>query len=238
MDILLIGYGKMGKTIETLATNQGHSILGKIDLDNRKDMTVLLSKADVAIEFTTPHTAVENILTCIRACVPVVCGTTGWLDRIGEVEKEVESANGTFFYASNFSIGVNIFFQLNKYLAEMMDAFPEYNVLMEEVHHTEKKDAPSGTAITLAEGVIGKLTRKDEWTNNQLGATNEVSIFSKRIGTIFGNHEVQYHNNIDTIKISHEAFNREGFAHGALKAAEWIIDKKGIFTMDDMLGLK
>jgi len=237
MKILLIGYGKMGKTIERLALNQGHEVIGKVDINNCDSLVKHLEMAEVAIEFTTPDTAYNNIITCINANVPVVSGTTGWLDKYEVVVSETNRLKAAFFYASNYSIGVNIFFELNKYLAKMMNAFSDYNVLMEEIHHTDKKDAPSGTAITLAEDVISQLDRKTSWICNEPGLENDIGIYYKRIGKVFGIHKTQYHNDIDTIKISHESFGREGFANGALKAAEWLLDKKGVFGMEDMLAL-
>lgn len=237
MKILLIGYGKMGRTIERIAQDQGHTISGKIDIHNQQSLESSLKESDVAIEFTTPETAFSNILACARAKVPVVSGTTGWLENYDEAVKQINTLGGTLFYASNYSIGVNIFFELNKYLARMMNNFDDYDVLMEEIHHTEKKDAPSGTAITLAEGILENMDRKKLWNLNQIGNSDDISVYSKRIGKVFGIHETQYHNEVDTIRISHEAFSREGFASGALKAAEWIIDKKGVLGMNDLLGL-
>lgn len=237
MKILLLGYGKMGQTIEKLAKVQGHEIVGTIDINNMDTLGSSLSNTDVAIEFTTPDTAADNIKQCISAGVPVVSGTTGWLDRYQEIVNYTAAKKGAFFYSSNYSIGVNIFFELNKYLAKIMNNFTDYEVLTEEIHHTEKKDSPSGTAITVAEGILSNLDRKDKWAENDIRLDNELSIYAKRIGKVFGIHEVQYHNNIDTVRISHEAFSREGFANGAIKAAEWLQHKKGVFSMDDMLGL-
>jgi len=237
MNILVIGYGKMGKTIERLSLEKAHHIIGKIDLHNQSSLKEYLPKADVAIEFSTPETAYSNIMTCIESQVPVISGTTGWLDRFEEVVSATKKNNASFFYSSNYSIGVNIFFELNKHLAKIMNHFNEYDVLTEEIHHIEKKDSPSGTAITIAEGIIENMDRKSSWEENQISSKSELSIYSKRIGKTFGIHEVQYHNEIDSVRISHEAFGREGFASGAIRAAEWIIGKKGVFNMDDMLGL-
>lgn len=237
MRILLIGYGKMGKTIERLAKDKGHQIVGTVDIDNEDSLPEMLASADVAIEFTSPETAYQNIITCLRSNVPVVSGTTGWLDKFDDVVAETKRENGTFFYAFNYSIGVNIFLELNKHLAKLMNNFTDYDVLMEEIHHTGKKDAPSGTAISLAEDVVEHLERKKSWLLNEIGSADELGIYSKRVGKVFGIHEIQYHSDVDTIKIAHEAFGREGFASGAIRAAEWSIGKKGVYGMKDMLGL-
>lgn len=237
MKILLIGYGKMGKTIEKLAIERGHTIAGKVDVNNMDLLPQLLDDADVAIEFTQPETAYDNILECINSNTPVVSGTTGWLDQYDAASKHTLDNNGALFYSSNYSIGVNVFFELNKYLAKLMNNFTDYDVLTEEHHHIQKKDSPSGTAITIAEGILENLDRKTSWKENSICENNELSIYAKRIGKVYGYHDVQYHNEIDTIKISHNAFSREGFANGAIKAAEWLLDKKGVFGMQDMLGL-
>lgn len=238
MKIALIGYGKMGKTIEQLAITAGHTVLMKIDKDNADELTVPnLRKADVAIEFTQPETAFDNISSCLEAGVPVVSGTTAWLDRYEEAVELCKKEGGAFFYASNFSIGVNIFFSLSEYLAKMMDPYAQYEVSMEEIHHTQKLDAPSGTAITLAEGIIKQLNRKSSWQSEDADNESIMPIYSKRIDKVPGTHHVKYYSDIDEIEIVHTAKSREGFARGALSAAEWLVGKKGVFGMKDMLGI-
>lgn len=238
MNIALIGYGKMGKAIEEIADNKGHCIVLKIDLDNKKDLTISnLQKADVAIEFTGPDTAADNIYVCMDAGVPVISGSTGWLNKLAAVQDYCKEKNGSFLYASNFSIGVNLFFELNKKLAALMTNFPEYNVTIEETHHTQKKDAPSGTAITLAEQVIEEIPHKSSWTNDAATSDSQLSIVSKRIDPAPGTHIVKYKSAIDDIEIIHTAHNRMGFASGALMAAEFIQNRKGIFTMKDVLNI-
>lgn len=236
MKILLIGYGKMGKTIEKLAKDKGHSIVGIIDVNNHNDLESLLEKSDVAIEFTNPESAYHNLLKCAKSKTPVVCGTTGWLDHYDQLVQEVEKNSSAFFYASNYSIGVNIFFAINEKLAQMMNAYPDYGVEIDETHHTEKKDAPSGTAITIAEGIYDHMDRVNDW---QLEGTevDKVNIKSHRIGQVYGKHTVTYDSPIDQIVITHDAHTRDGFAMGAILAAEWIIGKKGTFGMKEMLGL-
>lgn len=229
MKIVLIGYGKMGKEIERLALGRGHSIVAKIDVDNQADLQYLSSAdADVAIEFSNPASAYTNILTCIKKQIPVVCGTTGWLEKKAEVAALTKENDATFFYASNYSIGVNLFFRLNKMLAELMAPQKEYDIYTNEIHHLEKKDSPSGTAITIAEGIIEANATKDKWVNNEIPASNEVAIWSQRESIIPGTHTVKYISKVDQIEITHEAFNREGFALGAVIAAEWIQNKKGV----------
>ncbi len=237
MRILLIGYGKMGKTIERLAEAKGHQIVGKIDMNNAKDLRLSLENADVAIEFTNPESALNNITTCIEKKVPVICGTTGWLKEIDVVKRALETSGGAFFYASNYSIGVNIFFELNKKLAKMMNHYPEYTIQIDETHHTEKLDAPSGTAITLAEGVCENVDRKASWILSQPDQQDKVNIDSHRIGKVYGKHTVTYNSQIDHISITHDAHTRDGFAMGALLAAEWIIGKEGFYGMKDLLGI-
>lgn len=242
MKIAIIGYGKMGKTIEKLALEAGHEVILKIDSRNQSSLTgENLRKADVAIEFSRPETAFENIKTCLKAGIPVVVGTTAWLDKLDEAKKLCEKTDGAFFYASNFSIGVNIFFALSRYLAGLMDDQPQYDVSMEEIHHKQKLDHPSGTAITLAEGILKNLHRKSAWVASldepKPGISgSELPIVSKRIDPAPGTHIVTWASGIDTIEISHTAHSREGFAAGALAAAEWIVGKKGSFEMKDMLG--
>lgn len=232
MKIALLGYGKMGKTIERLAVQRGHSIV------YTRDETLTegeLTRADVAIEFSTPEAAAENISSCFELDIPVVSGTTGWLDKFDDILKKRESCNGSFIYASNFSVGVNLFFKLNEYLAGIMKAWPEYDVSIEEIHHTEKKDAPSGTAISLAEGILDH-SEKDGWKLNSEDP-KKINISAKRIDDVKGTHEVNYKSEIDSIQIEHKAHSRDGFAIGALLAAEWLIGKKGVYTMQDVLAL-
>jgi len=233
MKIILLGYGKMGKVIERVALQRGHEIAARIDIDNQQDLDT--AKGDVVIEFSHPDGAVENISRCLRRNLPVVCGTTGWLSRKSEIEALCLQVNGTFFYASNYSLGVNVFFKLNEYLANMMDKFPDYDIDMEETHHTEKKDAPSGTAITLAEGVIRNMSRKKYWVNQKSTEVEKLVIESFRVDQVPGTHVVRYNSPIDDIEIKHTAHSREGFGRGAVMVAEWILDKKGILGMDDYL---
>jgi len=236
MKIALLGYGKMGKAIEEIALQKGHNIVLRIHDQNLDELTKKnLQKADVAIEFTSPQSAAYNILLCFESGVPVVCGTTGWLAQMDMVQQKCKEHNGTFLYASNFSIGVNIFFELNKKLAELMKHQLNYNVSIEEIHHTEKKDAPSGTAITLAEEIIRTSQQKNKWVNKISDTPNELSIISKRIDPAAGTHSVKYSSDVDDIEIIHTAHNRKGFAAGAVLAAEFIFDKKGIFSMKDVL---
>lgn len=236
MKIALIGYGKMGQAIEEIALQKGHSICLAINSKNTKDLTKEnLQKADVAIEFTTPENAVNNILLCFGAGVPVVCGTTGWLDNFDKVKDNCNKKNASMLYASNFSIGVNIFFEVNKKLAAMMNK-QEYAVAIEETHHTQKKDAPSGTAITIAEEILKAFPEKKQWVNYKSEKDEDLSIISHRIDPAAGMHAVKYSSDVDDIEIIHTAHNRKGFAAGAVLAAEFIRGKKGIFTMKDVLG--
>ena len=233
MKILLVGYGKMGKTIERVATERGHQISGRIDVDNLGDLEK--AQADVAIEFSHPDAAYSNIRKCIERNIPVVCGTTGWLDRKPEVEAFTKEKGGTFFYASNYSLGVNLFFKFSEHLARIMNRFPAYDVSINEVHHAQKKDAPSGTAITLAEGVIRNLDRKKRWVKNSTENAADLEIQSFRIDDVPGTHVIKYNSDIDDIEIKHTAHNREGFALGAVMVAEWVREKRGILNMDDYL---
>lgn len=238
MKIALIGYGKMGKAIEAIATAKGHEIVHRIDLNSQHLLEKEhLGQADVAIEFTTPETAYSNILKCFEANVPVVCGTTGWLEKLPEIKAQCLEKHQAFLYASNFSVGVNIFFEINKRLAELMASQPQYDVQMEEIHHTQKKDAPSGTAITLAEQILEKLDRKTGWVNKSADQPESLSIISKREDPAPGTHSITYTSEIDDISITHTAHSREGFAAGAVVAATWLFGKKGIFTMKDVLDL-
>lgn len=233
MKIALVGYGKMGKTIERIAVERGHVVSGKIDVDNPQDLDTV--EADVAIEFSHPDAAYANVVRCLERKIPVVCGTTGWLGRKGEADALARSTGGSFFYASNYSLGVNIFFKLNEYLAKMMNNFSSYDVSIDEVHHNQKKDAPSGTAITLAEGVLKHVQRKKKWINTSSGKPEEIEIHSFRIDDVPGTHVIKYASMIDDVEIRHTAHTREGFALGAVMVAEWILDKRGVLNMDDFL---
>lgn len=227
----------MGKIIEQLAVENGHEVVLKVNDENLEDFTPAnLKKADVAIEFSTPETAFANVTACFRAGLPVVCGTTAWLDKINDARAVCLAENSAFLYTSNFSIGVNIFFAMSRYLARLMNGQPQYDVSIEEVHHTQKIDAPSGTAITLANDVLKSLERKSSWVNREAQLPEEVSIISKRIDNVPGTHHVNWSSEVDSIEITHTAHSREGFAAGALAAAQWIIGKKGNFEMTDMLG--
>lgn len=238
MNIALIGYGKMGKAIEEIAVQRGHLIVLKIDENNLADFNAeKMAMADVAIEFTGPHTALDNIKKTIGFAIPLVCGSTGWTEKMDEVNQLVKEKSGTFLYASNFSIGVNIFFEVNKRLAALMAPHKEYEVILEEVHHTQKKDAPSGTAITLAEQVLNEIKRKKRWVNELSDNPEDLEIISQREDPAPGTHHVKYSSAVDDIEIIHTAHNRKGFAAGAVLAAEFIKDKKGIFSMKDVLGL-
>lgn len=237
MKIALLGYGKMGKEIEKIALSRGNEIVLKIGADNLSDLTEdNLSKADVAIEFSTPDTAYDNIQLCFKSNVPVVVGTTGWLDKLDDCVNQTKEGKG-LFYASNFSVGVNVFFEINKKLAQLMAPYSDYKVAMEEIHHTEKLDAPSGTAITLAEGVIENIPTVGKWVNEETDNSSEVGIVSKRIEKVPGTHVITYENEIDEIYIKHTAHNRKGFALGAVLAAEFMAGKSGFHGMSDLLGL-
>lgn len=238
MKIALIGYGKMGHAIEDIAVKNGHEIVLTISIENTEDLTLQnLQKADVAIEFTGPESAVFNLNTCFDAGVPVVCGSTGWLDEWENIKHACLKKNGSLLYASNFSIGVNLFFELNSYLSQLMKDYEAYEVKMEEIHHTQKRDAPSGTAITLAEQIMQNIHWKKQWVNEENSNKEQLEILSKRIDPAPGTHKVMYTSAVDDIEIIHTAHNRIGFAGGAVKAAEFLKDKKGIFTMKDVLGL-
>ena len=229
MKIALLGYGRMGQAIEKIAIKRGHTIVAKIDKDNKDENYI----ADVAINFSVPMAAYYNIKDAINKKIPVVCGTTGWLDRLNEIETLCQQSEGAFLYASNFSLGVNLFFELNEKLAEMMQKQPQYTASIEEIHHTQKIDKPSGTAITLAEGI-----KSEDNTWNLIDNIEEgVQINSIRKDDVPGIHSVKYHSEVDEISITHTAYNRTGFALGAVLAAEWIQDKKGIFSMKDVLQL-
>lgn len=232
MRIALFGYGKMGKMIEQIAIDRNHEIVAKIDTDT---VEIDFSSIDVAIDFSLPEAAFENISQCLENNVPVISGTTGWLDRYQDAVQLCKENNGAFIYASNFSLGVNIFFELNAYLAKMMKKLPEYQVRLEEIHHTQKLDAPSGTAITLAEGIIAN-SDYTKWRLEEEGK-NILPIKAKRIGNTPGTHTVTFASSVDSIEIKHTAHNREGFALGAVTAAEWILGKTGVFSMRDVLNL-
>jgi len=238
MKIALIGYGKMGKEIEKIALDRGHEIVLKIDITNPEDLNIdNLKQADVAIEFTIPTSATANYKLCFEAGIPVVSGTTGWLEKLTEVHQLCKQLNGTFFHTTNFSLGVNIFFALNKKLAQLMANHSEYTVEMKEIHHTQKLDAPSGTAITLAEGIIENIPAKNSWVNHSTGVANEIGIISEREGQVPGTHIINYDSEVDYIEITHCAKSRKGLAFGAVLAAEYSFGKKGILTMNDLLNL-
>ncbi|GAA0881028.1 4-hydroxy-tetrahydrodipicolinate reductase [Algoriphagus jejuensis] len=238
MNILILGYGKMGKIIGEIAESRGHSLAAKINIDNRDELNDLdASTIDVAIEFSQPEAAVENIAWAMERAIPVVSGTTGWLSRKTEIEKLTADQNGAFFYASNYSIGVNIFFKVNEFLAKLMNETSGYKATLEEIHHTEKKDAPSGTAITLAEGIFKNVEQLNDWHLVGQSTENEQSlpITAKRIDPAPGTHIVRYSSEIDEIEITHTAHSRQGFALGAVLVAEWIQGRKGVLSMDDFL---
>jgi len=238
MKIALIGYGKMGKAIEEVALERGHEIVLKIDENNLSDFNKEnIDKADVSIEFTGPHAAYDNLVKLFTFGATVVSGSTGWLDKLQEVQALCKEKNAAFIYASNFSVGVNLFFELNKKLAQLMHPHKQYTVTMEEIHHTQKKDAPSGTAITLAEGVLETYKELDGWVNSEEPQQGKLQIVSKRIDPAPGTHTIKYTSEIDDIVITHEAHNRKGFALGAVVAAEFLNGKKGIYTMKEVLGL-
>jgi 4-hydroxy-tetrahydrodipicolinate reductase len=245
MKIALLGYGKMGRIIEKIAIDRKHEIVLKIDYDNQHELTAEnLQKADAVIEFSTPATVLGNILSCFDAGVPVVVGTTGWYDELEEVKLRCEQDNNSLIYATNFSIGVNIFFHVNRVLAKLMNNYPYYDVQVEEIHHTQKLDSPSGTAITIAEGIIENLDSKNDWVNvlTADGAetagdnikSDQLLIESFRIDSVPGTHTVIYDSEVDSIEFKHTAYNRNGFALGAVMAAEWIQDKKGFHSVQDM----
>lgn len=238
MKFALIGYGKMGMAIEEIAIERGHSIVLKVNIDNLEDFTEAnVKEADVAIEFTHPGSAFENVQKCLEWGVPVVCGTTGWLDKFEEAKQICKQYNSALLVTSNFSIGVNLFFELNKKLAALMQPHANYDVSMEEIHHTQKKDAPSGTAITLAEQILETVSRKKKWVNHLSDNADELEIISERIDPAPGTHKVKYSSSIDDIEIIHTAHNRQGFAAGAVLAAEFIAGKHGVFSMKEVLGL-
>lgn len=232
MKIALLGYGRMGKEIEKIALSRGHEIVIRKDVDDIIDINL----ADVAIDFSVPSSAFNNISNCINNKVPVISGTTGWLDKYEEAVALCKEKNSAFIYASNYSLGVNIFFELNKQLAKMMRSLEDYDISMEEIHHTKKLDAPSGTAITLAEGVI-ENSSKNNWKLGDEASKGNIPIVAKRIPDVPGTHTVWYDSEVDAIEIKHTAHSRKGFALGAVVAAEWIVGKKGVFSMKDVLNI-
>lgn len=238
MNIALLGYGKMGKIIEQIALERGHAISFIANSSNANFEASELSSSDVAIEFSVPEFAVANIKKCIEANVPVAIGTTGWYDSIDEIAALVESKDGCILPATNFSIGVNIFFEINKHLASLMDQQGQYETSITETHHTQKLDAPSGTAITLAEDILENIQRKSKWSKEVAELKSDLAIKSLRIDQVPGTHDVLYESDIDKITITHEAKNRKGFALGAVLAAEFLYNKKGIYSMRQVLGLK
>jgi 4-hydroxy-tetrahydrodipicolinate reductase len=246
MKIALIGYGKMGKLLERFAQERGHEICITIDADNASDIrSERFKEADVAIEFSVPHAALEHIYDAFEADVPIVVGTTGWYDELAAVEQKCRAGNNTLLYASNFSVGVNVFFYVNKVLAKLMNRYPQYDVQVEEIHHTQKLDAPSGTAITIAEGILDGLKRKNTWVNEVIGQQddviakpNELLIESHRIEEVPGTHTVIYSSEVDELEFKHTAHSRAGFALGAILAAEWLHGKKGFYSIKDMFDFK
>ncbi len=239
MKIALIGYGKMGKEIEKIALDRKHEIALVIDINNQHEFTVEnLKNADVAIDFSTPHTAYSNILKCFEAGIPVVCGTTGWLDKLDDIRERCAGNKQTFFYASNYSVGVNVFFALNRVLAGLMNQLPDYDAEMKEIHHIHKLDAPSGTAISLANDLIAQIDRKKQWELDRASSKEALKITAVRENEVPGTHIITWDSAVDRIEIMHEAKSRKGFALGALLAAEFIKDKKGVYGMEDMLRLQ
>ena len=246
MKLALLGYGKMGQIIERFALERGHEIVLKISVDNLSDFTTAnLAVADVAIDFSAPDAAVDNIYKCFEAGVPVVVGTTGWYGKLQEIKNDCLSSNNTLLYGSNFSIGVNLFFHLNTVLAKLMNNYPAYEVQVEEIHHTQKLDAPSGTAMTIAEGIIEELDRKSEWLNEVVGTpipdvikNEQLLIESHRIENVPGTHTVVYSSEVDDIEIKHTAHSRAGFALGAVVAAEWLQHKQGFYNIADVFNFK
>jgi 4-hydroxy-tetrahydrodipicolinate reductase len=233
MKIILVGYGKMGKIIEQTAISRGHEISARIDIDNAADLAA--AQGDVAIEFSHPDAAFDNLQACLAKGLPVVCGTTGWLSRREEIETLCKSVDGTFFYASNYSLGVNVFFKVNEHLARLMSGLPDYEIAIDETHHVEKRDAPSGTAISLAEGVLKYIKVKSGWSLKGQGDPSNIPIQSHRVDRVPGTHVITYASSVDSIEIKHTAHSREGFALGAVMVAEWLRSRKGVLGMDDYL---
>lgn len=238
MKVALLGYGKMGKTIESILLERDHEVVLKIGSKNLEELTdVNIQKADVAIEFSTPESAVSNFIMCFKNNVPVISGTTAWLKEKGDVDKALKLHNGTFFYAPNFSIGVNLFFKINELLAKLMNKQTDYDVEMEEIHHTQKLDSPSGTAIKTAEIILNELDRKKSWKEKEVETKENLLIKAFREENVPGTHKVKYFSEIDEISVEHIAYSRKGFALGAVLAAEWVKNKKGYFEMKDMLNI-
>lgn len=242
MKIAILGFGKMGQIIEQFAMERGHDVVLKVNADNLDDLTILnLKNSDVAIDFSTPDCVLQNIALCFDAGVAIVVGTTGWYGRLQEVKNQCIEGNNTLLYASNFSVGVNVFFFVNRVLAKIMNRYPQYEVQVEEIHHTEKLDSPSGTAMSIAEGIIGELNRKNEWVNELIGSHSELItkpdqllIESHRIEDVPGTHTVIYSSEVDDIEFKHKAHSRAGFALGAVLAAEWVYGKNGFYNVTDM----
>ena len=245
MKIAILGYGKMGKIIEKIAQDRKHEIVLKIDVTNKDELTTEnLRKADVAIEFSTPDTVLDHIEACFEAKVPIIVGTTGWYGQLQNIKNSCESSGSTMLYGSNFSVGVNVFFHINKILAKLMNNYPYYDVQVEEIHHTQKLDSPSGTAITIAEGIVEGLDRKKEWVNilttdgnegaDDMVKADQLLIESLRIENVPGTHTIVYDSEVDSIEFKHTAHNRNGFALGAVLAAEWVQGKKGFYSVKDM----
>ncbi|WP_236979242.1 4-hydroxy-tetrahydrodipicolinate reductase [Membranihabitans maritimus] len=236
MNVAIIGYGRMGKTIEKICLTRNHNVSVVIDIDNKDEINSLHDKnIDVAIEFTQPHSAFPNIRALIGQNIPVVCGTTAWTDKMEEIQELVQNQDGTFFYAPNYSIGVNLFFAINEYVAKLMNNFQDFDVSMEEIHHIHKLDSPSGTALNLAHDILTYNEKKTSWTNEETEKREELSIISKREPDVAGIHSIFYEGPYDKIECTHTAKSREGFALGSVLAAEWVHDKKGIFSMKDFL---
>lgn len=236
MNVALIGYGKMGHEIEQILISRGHKIGLIIDIENNDDFKKEnFNNIDVAIEFTAPHTAYENICKCLEFGVPVVCGTTAWLDRYDDVVARCKANNGAFFYSSNYSVGVNIFFKINSMLAELMNPYKEYDVTVEEVHHTQKKDSPSGTAVTIAEGILENVERKSSWVGHTTTEPSELEVVGIRRSIVPGTHTITWESEVDTIEIRHTAKSRRGFALGAVIASEFLKGKKGVYSMNDII---
>lgn len=236
MRVAILGYGKMGRAIQQILIARGHEIVLTIDKDNTGELTCEnLQKADVAIEFSAPMAAYGNIIACIEAGVPVVCGTTAWLDKYNEVVELCKAKNSAFFYASNYSVGVNLFFKVNEYLSKLMNRFTEYDVTLSEIHHTQKLDAPSGTAVTLAEGIINNIDRKNDWHLGTTTTADLLEVTAQRRSIVPGTHTIVWESEVDKITLEHEAKSRQGFAVGAVLAAEFLCGKKGVYTMDDLM---
>ncbi len=234
LKIALLGYGKMGHEIEEILVSRGHTVSLRSTSETPFKPNDLLG-SDVAIEFSRPEVAVDNIFKCFEANVPVVCGTTGWYIRLDEVKTEAREKSGSLLYASNFSIGMNIVFHVNRMLARIMDEQPEYKASISEIHHVKKLDKPSGTGITLAEGIIDEMAKYDSWKNEETSEPGELPLISERIGDVPGTHIVSYTSDVDKIELRHDAFNRKGFALGAVKGAEWLFEKKGVYSIHDFL---